>query len=135
MRSRSTFDLLTVPVAVADLNGDGKLDVAVPNHGNNGVDVLFGNGDGTLQAAQLVGAASQLQSLRAADLNGDGKVDLVGSARGQNKVGVLLGNGNGTFGAAQFFTEPALSPWAWLLPISTATTSLTWPWPTEAAGR
>jgi len=37
-------------VAVADLNGDGKLDLVVAN-GNGNVGVLLGNGDGTFKAA------------------------------------------------------------------------------------
>ena len=37
-------------VVVADLNGDGFLDLAVTNYGGT-VNVLLGNGDGTFQAA------------------------------------------------------------------------------------
>lgn len=37
-------------MAVADLNGDGKLDLVVAN-GNGNVGVLLGNGDGTFKAA------------------------------------------------------------------------------------
>ena len=36
--------------AIADFNGDGKSDVAVPAFSNSCVDVFLGNGDGTLQA-------------------------------------------------------------------------------------
>jgi hypothetical protein len=34
-------------LAVADFNGDGKLDLAVVNSGGNNVSVLLGKGDGT----------------------------------------------------------------------------------------
>ena len=37
-------------MAVADVNGDGKLDIIVANHGTSTVSVLLGNGDGTFQA-------------------------------------------------------------------------------------
>ena len=40
-----------IAVAVGDFNGDGKLDLAVANHGSNTVSVLLGNGDGTFQPA------------------------------------------------------------------------------------
>jgi hypothetical protein len=38
-------------MVVADLNGDGKLDVAVTNYESNSVSVLLGNGDGTFTEA------------------------------------------------------------------------------------
>jgi uncharacterized protein (DUF2141 family) len=37
-------------VAIGDLNGDGRLDLAVANAGSNTVSVLLGNGDGSFQA-------------------------------------------------------------------------------------
>src|SRR5262245_48106096 len=39
-------------LAVGDLNGDGKLDVATPNSQASAVTVLLGNGDGTLASFQ-----------------------------------------------------------------------------------
>src|SRR5262245_51224974 len=77
--------------AAADFNGDGRLDLAAANSGNNTVSVLLGNGDGTFQAARTY-AAPNPQSVLAADLNGDGKTDLVTLG-----PSVLLGNGDGTF--------------------------------------
>jgi hypothetical protein len=38
-------------VAVADLNGDVRPDLAVANSGSNSVSVLLGNGDGTFAPA------------------------------------------------------------------------------------
>jgi hypothetical protein len=76
--------------AVGDFNGDGKLDLAVPNP--NGVSVFLGNGDGTFQPNVSYSLSCSSGSASAADLNGDGKLDLV--------VGgfcILTGNGDGTF--------------------------------------
>ncbi len=60
-------------VALADLNGDGKTDIAVDTR--SGVGVLLGNGDGTFQPA--ITFAGNMAAM--ADVNGDGKPDLVGT--------------------------------------------------------
>jgi hypothetical protein len=112
-------------VAVADVNGDGKLDVLAANSkcpykdcpaGLGSVGVLLGNGDGTLQAAVTYdsGGGGNV-STAVADVNGDGKPDLVvanqcatdNCARGS--VGILLGNGDGTFQAAKAYDSGASS--------------------------
>jgi hypothetical protein len=82
-------------LALGDFNGDGKLDVVAVSLGV--VNVLQGNGDGTLQAPVL--AARGEPSVVTGDLNGDGKLDLV--TRAGNDVLVLKGNGDGTFQAPQ----------------------------------
>jgi uncharacterized protein (DUF2141 family) len=96
-------------VAVADFNGDGKLDIAVADYGdpstgnNGGISILLGNGDGTFQAATQIDAGKNPISIAVGDFNGDGKKDLVvadlgGRPTGGNgSVEVLLGNGDGTF--------------------------------------
>jgi hypothetical protein len=85
-------------LAVADVNGDGKLDVVTANSGNGTVGVLLGTGTGTFQAAVTysAGAAIAPVAIAIADVNGDGKPDVL-TANSNIKVGVLLGNGNGTF--------------------------------------
>jgi Bacterial Ig-like domain (group 3)/FG-GAP-like repeat len=100
-------------VAVADLNGDGKLDLVVANQvrcnscSGGSVSVLLGNGDGTLQAAVSYSSGGYSPaSVAVADVNGDGKVDLVVANQlacnscASGSVSVLLGNGDGTFQAA-----------------------------------
>jgi hypothetical protein len=97
-------------VAVADVNGDGKLDLVVANRcGNNGclneslVSVLLGNGDGTFQTAVTYGSGGLFtSSVAAADVNGDGKPDLLvandcADPNCDGSAAVLLGNGDGTF--------------------------------------
>ena len=82
--------------AVADFNGDGKLDVAVSNDNDQTVGVLLGNGDGTFQPARTYPSGAGLpQAIAVGDFNGDGKPDIVVANFGV--VGILLGNGDGTF--------------------------------------
>ncbi len=88
-------------VAVADLNGDGVLDVVTANADpGNSVSVLLGNGDGTLKPAVRYPVGRNAERVAVADLNGDGIPDLITTNTSDNNVSVLLGNGDGTFRAA-----------------------------------
>src|SRR5262249_60076682 len=93
-------------LAVADLNGDGKLDLVATNGNDNTVSVLLGNGDGTFQTQRTfttVGSSTgqSPNGIAVADVNKDGKPDLVVSCAtgpgGSPGISVLLGNGDGTF--------------------------------------
>ena len=103
-----------------DFNGDGVLDVAVPNAGGSvqqgTVSVLLGNGDGTFQTHldSSVGVASSF--MVAGDFNGDGKLDLAAvsgiyspSSGWQGAIATLLGNGNGSFQAPSLVVVPNTS--------------------------
>jgi fibronectin type 3 domain-containing protein len=90
-------------VIAADLNGDGKQDLAITNSADNTVSILLGNADGTFtpQPIPLV-TGSVPYSLAAADFNGDHDLDLVVTnfANGAlSTVSVFLGKGDGTFQA------------------------------------
>ena len=104
----------TVFVAVADFNGDGKLDYVTANQGNNTIGVALGNGDGTFKAPTSISVACNPVSVATGDFNGDGKLDLAvaapGCSAGTNGVAILLGNGDGTFTAKGTLTSPLASP-------------------------
>ncbi len=99
-----------IDVAVADFNGDGKLDLAVLGDGidlvtGNNVDatltILLGNGDGTFTPAPGspvdLGIKILPSALAVGDFNGDGKLDLAIANFATSTVTILLGNGDGTF--------------------------------------
>ncbi|MDD1587481.1 hypothetical protein DCG74_09720 [Bradyrhizobium sp. WBAH42] len=102
-----------ISVAIGDVNGDGKLDLATADYSVNTASVLLGNGDGTFQAAASYAAGSQPGLVQVADLNGDGRQDIVVASQTSNDLSVLLGNGDGTFlpqtnydvGAGQGFVQ------------------------------
>jgi predicted lipoprotein with Yx(FWY)xxD motif len=106
-----SFDTGSTPnsVAIGDLNGDGKPDLAIANQSSNTVSVLLGNGGGTFGARTDYGTGTNPTSVAIWDLNGDGEPDLAVTNYNSGSVSVLLGNGNGTFGAKTDY-ETGINP-------------------------
>src|SRR4029453_16670374 len=103
-------------VAIADVNGDGRPDVAVANCASRGSHgcwagpsepggLFLGNGDGHFQPAMVFDSGGIGGfSIVVADVDGDGQPDLLvanacnsSTSCAQGTVGVLLGHGDGSF--------------------------------------
>ena len=96
-------------VVVGDFNHDGKMDLAVVNRGDpttgddGSVSILFGNADGTFQAAKNLNTCKNCTGAAVGDFNGDGIDDIAlvrpgdVSANDNGDITIFLGNGDGTF--------------------------------------
>jgi hypothetical protein len=86
-------------IAAADLNGDGKQDLAVTT--DDGVAILFGDGSGGFASAtgSPVELTGSVGSVAAASLNGGGSTDLVvtNTTSGGSRLRLLLNDGSGHF--------------------------------------
>jgi len=90
-------------LAVADLNGDGALDLVSLGDGYT-VSVELGNGDASFQPIVDYATSGFPAAFALGDVNGDGKLDIVAATNcnfgcPSAAVSVLPGNGDGTFGA------------------------------------
>jgi hypothetical protein len=83
------------PFAVGDLNGDGKMDLALVDRQNGGTHIFLGDGTGKFTAGTPV--ISGRDSAYLVDLNGDQKLDLVTIDSLGGLFDVYLGKGDGTF--------------------------------------
>ena len=104
--ARANYAVGTNPqsVVLADVNGDGLLDVVTANYGiydgtnyvgGNSVSVLPNNGQGTFYVNLVYPAGAGVQSATVMDVSGDGRLDIVTALNGSNAVGILLNTGIG----------------------------------------
>ena len=93
----SVYPTATSQLFLADVDGDGKVDLIGIDGDGGSADVRLGNGDGTFQARQTLPLGGVSSWATVADVNGDGKPDLLSANQcprlcvGQpGMVGVLL---------------------------------------------
>jgi len=90
-------------LAVGDLNGDGKPDLAVQSNDTigGGISILLGNGNGTFGTPAYYPVAIDGvyagAGIAIGDVNGDGKPDVVVGSGGGATAIVYLNKGGGTF--------------------------------------
>jgi len=90
------------PPAAADVNGDGNLDILIPNSqpGVRTMTVLLGNGKGHFAPAPsspIKTGEDDVYFVAVGDLNGDGKLDAFLSNNHNDHATILLNEGNGRF--------------------------------------
>jgi hypothetical protein len=81
-------------VSLGDFNGDGKLDLAVPNYASNNLSILLGTGTGSFGAPTNYPEGSHARYAAIGDYNGDGRQDIAVTNDGSNNIFVHLGVAN-----------------------------------------
>jgi hypothetical protein len=100
----------SVSVALADMNGDGILDVvtaggyfgidpALGEEASNLITVLLGDGKGNFAPPKVFRAEPSNYGFAIADVNGDGKLDVVAASQDTDTASVLLNDGQGNLNA------------------------------------
>jgi hypothetical protein len=96
-------------LTLADVYGNGKLDIVAVANSGGAVYVARNGGTGIFGTAQSYfisgrfGVSPTPPRVTVADLNGDGKPDIIVTDPGFNSVSVLMNNSNGTFAPAQAY--------------------------------
>jgi hypothetical protein len=85
------FTFGVTSVAVGSFRGNGENDVVAASQ--EGLAVLLGNGDGTVQNPVFPDTAHFAASVTVGDFNGDGKLDIITGS----SLSFLAGRGDGTF--------------------------------------
>jgi hypothetical protein len=112
-------------IALADVTGDGNLDLLTANSVTSNLSLLTGDGTGAFASAVYLTAGEGPVVVEAADVTGDGLVDIVSLDHTAQTVSTLAADGAGGFAEAAHHaiyspagtpctTDPnAVCPWAW----------------------
>lgn len=82
-----------IALAVADLDGDNDLDIAVVTLGGDGVVFFFNDGAGDFPDTDSQGVGNSPEAIAVGDFNGDNRPDLIVPSREDDAVTVLLNSG------------------------------------------
>ncbi len=77
-------------LVIADIDGDGKIDLLTENENDALIALLMGNGDGTFKTPVFFEAGTSPSWIALGDINQDGAFDLFMTDRNSDRIGILL---------------------------------------------
>jgi FG-GAP-like repeat len=100
-------------MTAADLDGDGRIDLAVANHDTDYLTVLHNRGAGRFTSETLhVHSNPHPHMVAAADINGDHRMDLVTDSWAERRLMLLLANPHGGWATPGIPLDVARAPYA-----------------------
>lgn len=110
---QSTSGQFPIHIAVADVTGDGLLDVMTANADSNDVSLLTNAGGGIYMPPIIIPVTfaagdADTYAVRVGDFDGDGELDVATANRNRDTISVVFGFGGGSFSAPQEFDVGAL---------------------------
>ena len=110
-------------LALGDVNGDNRPDIASTDFNPGTVKITLNNGDGTFGTATPFSSPVFAANVKLVDLNGDGNLDIASHDDFRKVVTIMAGNGLGGFASPQIFGRGDGNAQALALVISTGTTN------------
>jgi VCBS repeat protein len=111
-----TFDYRPGMIAVADVNADSFVDIAVASSERDAIDVFLGNGKGGFARAPGSPFATSesrehhTRGVQLIDVNRDGRLDIIVFNGLENTFGILFGDGRGQFSKGPVIKRESSQP-------------------------
>jgi uncharacterized protein (TIGR03437 family) len=99
-----TLESAAASLASADLNGDGRADLAVSL--GTRIAILYGQTNGSFAAGPSLLTTSRAEKVLIVDVDGDGRLDVVSIHSASNSVDIHYSSPGGTFAAAARLSTP-----------------------------